>query len=157
MGAKEIMGAVDEDINMYLRRGEKFDICELVDSFNLDEGRRPVVEQYVVGVYDLYLKADGELRKNTKKVRNLTRVIGLVTFPAFGGVVGALAGYLFEGPNGAEKYAEGCATLGLLGEAFFHPTASFLAGKYRDAVTQSCEILRARYRNETLTKLVDFE
>ncbi|MBI2629439.1 hypothetical protein HYW74_05125 [Candidatus Pacearchaeota archaeon] len=138
---------------MNLKRSGNLDTSKLVSGYDMDEKYRPIIEQYVTDVYDLFSGSINKVNKNVEKIAESLGCLGMVVSPVVGAGVGAMIGYLVDGSNGARKFAEGGAITGFIAELFIRPSAIFLAYKYVDSQFQSCEEPRAIYRNQTLSKL----
>ena len=154
---KELLQIIDREINMHIRREEDFDIGELVGSYDMAENYRPIVEQYVINVYNLFSRTFKKVIEDVRITRDGIRCLGVVVSSAIGaGIgagIGAVVGYLVDDPSGAAAYATGGAVIGFFAEIIFPQLAFFMVYKHLGSEVEGCKEPRAIYRNKTLLKL----
>jgi len=152
-GPKELLHIIDQEINMHIKREEDFDIGELVGSYDMAENYRPIVEQYVTDVYNLFSRTFKNVIEDVRIRREGIRCLAAVVSSAIGAGIGAVVGYLVDGPSGAAAYATGGAVIGFFAEMMFPQLAFFMVYKHLGSEVEDCIEPRAIYRNKTLLKL----
>jgi len=150
---KKLLQIIDREINMHFRREEDFDIGKLVGSYDMAENYRPIVEQYVTDVRDLFSRTFKKVSKNIDEIGEGLGRLGMIASTAIGAGIGAVVGYLVASPSAVVSYAIGGALIGYLVEELCHPSALFIAYKYVCSEVKGCKEPRAIYRNNTLLKL----
>jgi hypothetical protein len=152
MRPEELIQAIDHDINLHVIRREDFDTERLVGSHWMDERYRPVVEDYVANVRDLFHLEGRKVSNDAKEIEGIVNSISIASAPWIGAGIGAVIGYLVDGPVTAREFAGGGAGIGFYLEMVVHPLEA-LAHKYINAKLDRCKEERELYRSETLSKL----
>ncbi|MBS3174260.1 glycine zipper family protein [Candidatus Woesearchaeota archaeon] len=149
MEAKQLLGLIDQEINMNVRNWKRIDASKLVDSYQMEEEYKPIITEYVEKVNDLL-----QIRyEQAKEYSWPMSILGLIGSSAIGTGIGALVGYFTDGINGAKSFAAWGAAMGALFEFMFHPTYTFLSYKYIRSEIKSFKEPVITYKNQALSKL----
>ncbi|MBT5023162.1 hypothetical protein HOK51_01955 [Candidatus Woesearchaeota archaeon] len=153
MRPKELLKAIDHEIDVNIKREKKFSVDELVESYDMHAKYRPVVKQYVSDVKKLFAETGEKLASEADGLGESLGCLGYIVAVAIGAGAGFGIGLLTGDMGTAKEFAGSGAGIGLFAELIFSPAATVMAHKYINSELKSCEEPRAIYRNKTLAKL----
>jgi len=151
MEAKELIEMIDQEIDLHIKRGKKFNVGELVGSYSMKDEYKPVVKQYVTDVQDLFSTTIKKAGKGSA-LRGIG-CLGEVISTSLGAVTGATIGYFSSGWSKAGEFAIWGAGIGVATEFLLRPSGIVLIACHYSSEIESCKEPRAVYRNRTLSKL----
>src|SRR3989338_3328208 len=151
----ELLSLIDNEIKYYNKKEEDIDIERIIDSFNMEEKYKPVIEEYVTEIKELKSKRNEKLDKNADGLGDALFWISNISSGVIGAGVGALIGY-FTG-NDAGDFAASGTMIGFGVEFFLLPSGIFIVYKLlkTDYETAAKDYKECKdiVRNKTLLKL----
>lgn len=150
----ELLSEIDDELNLYIRRNESFNIKRIIDSYNMEDKYKPIIKEYIAEVGNIHAKVNKEYVNDMKKINSNLRLLGYISSPMIGAGIGAIIGYLTDSQI---MWAFPGASGGFVAELFFYPSARLIAKKVLDSKANSMwELFNESQqiaRNKTLRKL----
>ena len=153
MKSKDLIARIDEEMDITLRRKENFQLDKIVDSYHLDEMSKPVVEEYLTNVANLYINQKENVRKAQNTLFDGLWFLDLFATPLVGAGIGAAIGYFVNGAEGAGIFAANGAIIGLIAGVFLRPLTIVAAYKNSSSEAKQYTQDRQIYRNKVIAKL----